>query len=70
MADNFANNAFTNFAPLLTLFGDEVTKQYLATSMGIADNILLGIAPVGLMTIIVSSIRVGGNRFMKSIVGR
>ncbi|KAK1755545.1 hypothetical protein QBC47DRAFT_445709 [Echria macrotheca] len=70
MADNFANNAFTDFAPLLTLFGDEVTKQYLATSMSIADNILLGIAPIGLMTIIVSSIRVGGNRFMKSIVGR
>ncbi|KAK8089996.1 hypothetical protein PG997_004957 [Apiospora hydei] len=41
-ADNFANNAFTNLAPLLTLFGDEVTKQFLATSMGIPDAVMLG----------------------------
>ena len=47
---NFANNAFTDFAPLLTLFGDEVTKQYLATSMGVADAVMLCIAPIGIMT--------------------
>jgi hypothetical protein len=69
-ADNFANNAFTDFAPLLTLFGDEVTKQFLATSMGITDSILLGIAPIGLMTVIISAVRVGGNRLMKSLIGR
>ena len=69
-ADNFAANAFTDFAPLLTLFGDEVTKQFLATSMGIADSILLGVAPIGLMTVIVSAIRVGGNRLMKSLIDR
>ena len=69
-ANNFANNAFTDFAPLLTLFGDEVTKQFLATSMGFADVVLLGIAPIGLMTIIMSAIRVGGSRLMKSFIGR
>ncbi|KAK8048655.1 hypothetical protein PG994_010385 [Apiospora phragmitis] len=63
-ADNFANNAFTNLAPLLTLFGDEVTKQFLATSMGLPDAVLLGIAPIGIMTIIVSAIRVGRSRLM------
>lgn len=68
--ENFANNAFSDFAPLLTLFGDEVTKQFLALSMGMADNILLGIAPIGVITIIVSAIRVGGHRFMKSVIGR
>jgi hypothetical protein len=68
--NNFANNAFWDFAPLLTLFGDEVTKQFLATSMGFADSVLLGIAPIGLMTVIVSAIRVGGSRLMKSIIGR
>jgi hypothetical protein len=67
---NFANNAFSDFAPLLTLFGDEVTKQFLATSMGMADNVLLSIAPLGIMTIIVSAIRVGGNSLMKSLIGR
>ncbi|KAH8901671.1 hypothetical protein GQ53DRAFT_631752 [Thozetella sp. PMI_491] len=67
---NFASNTFTDFAPLLTLFGDEVTKQFLATSMGFPDTVLLGIAPIGIITVIVSAIRVGGNRFMKAIIGR
>lgn len=69
-AEFFGNNAFSDFSPLLTLFGDEVTKQFLATSMGVSDNVLLGIAPIGIMTIIVSAIRVGGTRFMKSLIGR
>ena len=68
--DNFAKHAFSDFAPLLTLFGDEVTKQFLATSMGLVDAVLLGVAPIGIMTIIVSSIRVGGSRLMKSFIGR
>lgn len=67
---NFGNNTFTGLAPLITLFGDEVTKQFLATSMTLADNVILGIAPLGRMTIVVSAIRVGGDRFMKSLIGR
>lgn len=67
---NFANNAFTDFAPLLTLFGEEITKQFLSTSVGWADNILLGIAPIGIMTVIISAIRIGGNKFLKSLIGR
>ncbi|KAH8600159.1 hypothetical protein B0O99DRAFT_590550 [Bisporella sp. PMI_857] len=66
----FANNAFSNFAPLLTLFGDEITKQFLSTSMGWADSILLGVAPIGIMTVVVCAIRIGGNQFMKSFIGR
>ena len=69
-ANNFANNAFSNLAPLLTLFGDEVTKQFLANSLWFPDTLLLAIAPLGIMTIIVSAIRVGGSRLMKSIIGR
>ncbi|KAK8140541.1 mfs general substrate transporter [Apiospora sp. TS-2023a] len=68
--DHFANNALTNLAPLLTLFGDEVTKQFLATFMGIPDAMILKIAPIGIMTVIVSAIRVGTSRLMKSIIGR
>jgi hypothetical protein len=44
---------FTDFAPLFSLFGDDVTKQFLSTSIGRADDILLGIAPVGIPTIII-----------------
>lgn len=67
---NFANNLFTDFAPLLALFGDEVTKQFLGTSMGWGDDILLGLAPIGIMTVIISSIRIGGFPILKTLIGR
>ena len=68
--NNIARRLFTDFSPLLALFGDEVTKQFLSMSLGFGDDLLLAIAPVGIITIIVSAIRVGGYRWMKSIIGR
>jgi hypothetical protein len=68
--DEFSNNLFSDLAPLLTLFGEQVTKQFLSMSMGWADNVLLAMGPLGIMTIIVSAIRVGGVKGLKAIVGR
>ena len=68
--DEFSNNLFSDLAPLLTLFGEQVTKQFLSMSMGWADNILLAMGPLGILTIIVSIIRVGGVRQPKALVGR
>lgn len=39
-------------------------------SLGWADNILLSMGPLGVMTIIVSAIRIGGARRLKALVGR
>lgn len=68
--DEFANNLFSDLAPLLTLFGEQVTKQFLSMSMGWADNVLLAMGPLGILTIVVSAIRVGGVRQLKALVGR
>ena len=68
--DEFANNLFSDLAPLLTLFGEQVTKQFLSMSMGWEDNILLAMGPLGILTVIVSAIRVGGVRRLKALVGR
>lgn len=68
--DDFSNNLFTDLAPLLTLFGEQVTKQFLSMSMGWVDNILLAMGPLGVITIIVSAIRVGGGKTLKALVGR
>ncbi|KAK4443355.1 hypothetical protein QBC34DRAFT_362061 [Podospora aff. communis PSN243] len=68
--DELSNNLFSDLAPLLTLFGEQVTKQFLSMSMGWADNVLLGMGPLGVITIIVSAIRVGGVRQLKALVGR
>lgn len=31
--DNFSNNLFTDLAPLLTLFGEQVTKQFMSQAV-------------------------------------
>ncbi|KAH9218266.1 hypothetical protein DL95DRAFT_490064 [Leptodontidium sp. 2 PMI_412] len=67
--DEFANNLFSDLAPLLTLFGEQVTKQFLSLSVGWADNFMLAMAPLGILTVVVSSIRVTKDRYMKALVG-
>ncbi|KAH8812397.1 hypothetical protein F5884DRAFT_855694 [Xylogone sp. PMI_703] len=68
--DDFSNNLFSDLAPLLALFGERVTMQFMSQSMGWADNIILAMAPLGIITVIVSAIRVGGPSWLKGIVGR
>ncbi|OBS29449.1 hypothetical protein FPOA_03385 [Fusarium poae] len=55
---------------LLALFGERVTTQFMSQSTGWADCIALAMAPVGVITIIVSAIRVTGPRWLKAVVGR
>ncbi|KAF7542176.1 hypothetical protein G7Z17_g11812 [Cylindrodendrum hubeiense] len=68
--DDFANNLFSDLSPLLALFGERVTMQYMSQAMGWADNIVLAMAPLGIITAIVSAIRVGGPSWLKAIIGR
>lgn len=68
--DEFSNNLFSDLAPLLTLFGEQVTIQFLSMSLGWADNFLLAMGPLGIITIVISAIRIGGGRRLKSLVGR
>ncbi|KAF2107492.1 hypothetical protein BDV96DRAFT_672970 [Lophiotrema nucula] len=68
--DEFSNNIVSDLAPLLTLFGEQITKQFLSFSMGWADSILLAVGPLGIVTIVISTIRVGGAKRLKAFVGR
>lgn len=68
--DDFSNNLFTDLAPLLALFGDQMTKQFLGMSMGWLDNAMLAICPVGILTVMVSAIRIGGTSKLKTLIGR
>ncbi|TID07402.1 hypothetical protein CH35J_001039 [Colletotrichum higginsianum] len=68
--DDFSNNLFSDLAPLLALFGERVTMQFMSQSLGWADCIALAMAPLGVITIIVSAIRVGGPMRLKAIIGR
>ena len=68
--DSFANYLFSDLGFLLALFGDLPTKQFLALSTGWYDNIALAVAPIGIPTILVSAIRVGGSQWLRAIIGR
>lgn len=64
------NSLFINIAPILALFGEQVTKQFMSESMGWVDNLMFATAPVGIITGVVSAIRVAGPRWMKAMIGR
>lgn len=68
--DNFANNLGSDLAPLLTLFGEQVTKQYLSESLSWVDCLLFALSPLGIITAIVAAIRVAGSPWLRSVIGR
>ncbi|KAF4971609.1 hypothetical protein FSARC_1608 [Fusarium sarcochroum] len=68
--DDFTNNLFTDLAPILALFGERVTMQFMSQALGWADCIALAMAPLGIITILVSAIRVGGPIWLKGVIGR
>lgn len=68
--DSFANGLISDLGYVLALFGDLPTKQFLAISLGWSDNIILAVGPIGILTIVVSAIRVAGGRWLRAVIGR
>ncbi|KAF4472796.1 pfs ankyrin repeats & 6-phosphofructo-2-kinase [Fusarium albosuccineum] len=67
---DFSNDLATDLAPLLTLFGDAITKQYLSESTSFLDHLIFAMGPIGILTAIVSTIRVCGHSSLRAFVGR
>lgn len=38
--EDFSNNLFSDLGPILALFGEQVAKQFMAGSLGWADNVI------------------------------
>ncbi|KAF3066896.1 putative ankyrin repeat protein [Trichoderma lentiforme] len=68
--DDFSNNLATDLAPFLSLFGEQITKQYLSESIATIDYFILAMAPMGILTAIVSAIRVCGSPSLRAFIGR
>ncbi|KPM36355.1 hypothetical protein AK830_g10197 [Neonectria ditissima] len=68
--DDFSNNLATDLGPLLTLFGDAMTKQYLSESTSSLDYLIFAMAPIGVLTAIVSTIRLCGHTSLRAFIGR
>ncbi|KAG8407339.1 hypothetical protein J3458_020821 [Metarhizium acridum] len=59
---DFTNNVAQDLGPLLALFGEAVTKQYLSESTAFLDYFTFAMNPLGIITAVVSVIRVAGGR--------
>jgi hypothetical protein len=68
--DDFSNNLFSDLAPILALFGEQVAKQYMSQSMRWIEDLIFAVAPLGILTAITGAIRVGGPSYLKAIIGR
>lgn len=68
--DDFSNNLATDLSPLLALFGEQVTQQFLSESTSVVDNFIFAMAPLGIVTAVVSVIRVCGGPALRAFIGR
>lgn len=67
---DFSNNLATDLAPFLSLFGEQITKQYLSESVTTLDYFIFAMAPMGILTGLVSAIRVCGTPSLRALIGR
>lgn len=68
--DDFANNLATDLGPLISLFGEAPTKQYLSETTMPEDIVIFAMAPIGILTAVVSVIRVCGSPSLRAFIGR
>jgi len=68
--DDFSNNLATDLAPFISLLGEAPTKQFLSESITIWDYIIFAAAPLGILTILTSVIRVAGSSSLRAFIGR
>lgn len=55
---------------MIALFGERLTKQFLSESISLLDNIIFALSPLGVLTAVVSVIRVCGSSSLKAFIGR
>lgn len=68
--DDFSNNLASDLAPILSLFGEQITKQYLSESISPIDYFIFAMAPMGILTAVVSAIRLCGSPSLRALIGR
>jgi hypothetical protein len=69
-ADAFTGSLLSNLAPLITLFGEQISKQFLSQARYFEDSIAFATVPVGILSAVVSAIRIGGSKILRTIIGR
>lgn len=52
------------------MFGERLTKQFLSESISLLDNFIFALSPLGVLTAVVSVIRICGSSSLRAFVGR
>lgn len=68
-ADTWAS-VIANVAPLMALVGERNAKEYMRTASSWHQFSLLAAAPLGILSIMVSALRLTGSDFLRRLVGR
>lgn len=55
---------------MITLFGERLSKQFLSESITLVDNLIFALSPLGVLTTVVSVIRVCGGSSLRAFIGR
>lgn len=63
-------SVIANVAPLMALVGERNAKEYIRTTSSWAQLFLLATAPLWILSILVSAIRLTGSGFLRRLVGR
>ncbi|KAI5782070.1 hypothetical protein DFH27DRAFT_488076, partial [Peziza echinospora] len=69
-AGELSNSFISDMAPLIALFGEQVTKQFMSQSIYWYDHIIFAMGPLGIITAVVGAIRVGGPKWLRALIGR
>ncbi|KAF5549707.1 serine threonine phosphatase 6 regulatory ankyrin repeat subunit A [Fusarium napiforme] len=67
---DFLMNVFSDLGPVLALFGEQFTRQFLSETFTWYDHVIFACVPLGIMTAIAGAIRVQGHKFLKAFIGR
>jgi hypothetical protein len=67
---NLAEQVVGVFTAALALFGEQVMRQFLSTTRGWRDYLLLASGPLGVIPITINGIRIAGPEWMKVLIGR
>lgn len=65
-----ATASLSDIAPLMQLFGERPTKSFIAVGRCWQDSVIAGVAPIGVLTMAVSALRLTGTSFSKHLIGR
>jgi hypothetical protein len=68
--DDFSNNLATYLPPSPALFDERITKQYLSESITHPHYFIFAVAPMSILTAVVSAIRVCGSPSLRAFIGR